>query len=163
MRFDFALRGTRYRGVKQIAKPSSYRAELNDKRDYPRPPGIRTERAHAALARLTACPSVDSRWMFAAQSANPRFAILKAEGAWEVRMTVAERFTPAFVAWMRVQSTRRSAKKCREQGVGAMIVELKAMTPENGTGEYVEGARADLQLLESFCRTCPRYHGCRSK
>ena len=67
-----------------------------------------------------------------------------------------QRFAPAFVAWMRVQSTRQSAKKCRSKGVGAMIEELRQMVPPNGCGDFVCGAKADLQMLESFCRACGR-------
>lgn len=65
-------------------------------------------------------------------------------------------FKPAFVAWMRVQSTRRSPRKCRTQGVGAMIEELRMMAPDNGAGEFVLGARDDLRLLEAFCSQCKR-------
>lgn len=68
-------------------------------------------------------------------------------------------FTPAFLAWMRVQSTKCSPKKCRDKGVGGMITELRKMVPDNGVGPFISGAREDLQLCESFCRLCKRCPG----
>lgn len=64
------------------------------------------------------------------------------------------RFSPRFVAWIRLQPKLLGRKRCAKVGVGGMIRELREMTPANGAGEYVEGARRDLRLLESACRKC---------
>jgi hypothetical protein len=72
-----------------------------------------------------------------------------------------ERMTPGSVtivmlAVLRVLPVVFGSKACRKFGLGAVLIELRAQIPDNGTGPVIADRRHAVAFLEENCRQCGR-------
>lgn len=58
------------------------------------------------------------------------------------------------LAWARVLPATMGAKKCRKEGVGAVLEELRREDSELVIGPFAEVKREAAHILEANCRVC---------
>lgn len=63
-------------------------------------------------------------------------------------------FRPSLIAWAEVQAETLGAKRCRKEGVGAVLRKLRAHLDSGATEMLGPHTRRTVQLLESNCRIC---------
>jgi hypothetical protein len=60
------------------------------------------------------------------------------------------------LALLRVLPVLAGSKACRKFGLGAVLTELRAQTPDNGVGPLMVERRDAVIFLENNCRQCGR-------